>query len=214
MDGKAARMGDSGMRPQDGTIRQGNPGGASAAPLFDGGGSSRPGTWALAASATLLGLALDQASKWWILTAVMDPPRLIPVAPFFNLTLGFNRGVSFGLLAADSPATPWLLSGFALAVLLGFGIWLARDSQPRHGLAAGLIGGGALGNVVDRLRQGAVTDFLDFHWAGYHWPAFNIADTLIFLGAALLVLGARTRNAAPMVLAKPGGDIRHERTRG
>ncbi|PWC26866.1 signal peptidase II [Pseudoroseomonas aestuarii] len=145
----------------------------------------------VAASAAIFGLLLDQASKWWILVEVMDPPRLIPMSSFFNLTLGFNRGVSFGLLAADSPFTPWLLSGLALVVMLGFGVWLARNPGRRHGLAAGLIGGGALGNVVDRLRQGAVTDFLDFHWAGYHWPAFNIADTLIFLGAALLLLGGR-----------------------
>jgi signal peptidase II len=185
-------------------------------------------TWTVGASTAVAGLVLDQVSKWWILAEVMDPPRLVPVTSFFNLTLGFNRGVSFGLLAADSLVTPWLLSGFVLAVLLGFGVWLARNPLPRHGLAAGLIAGGALGNVVDRLRRGAVTDFLDFHWAGYHWPTFNIADTLIFLGAVLLVMGGRTRStteglatapaaeAAPAALAgrSSAADIRYERAQG
>lgn len=185
-------------------------------------------TWVLAISATNLGLAADQLTKWWILTKVMDPPSLIPLTPFFNLTLGFNRGVSFGLLSADSPATPWLLSGLALAVLMGFSVWLARSPHPRHGVAAGLIAGGALGNVIDRLRQGAVTDFLDFHWAGYHWPAFNIADALIFVGAALLAIGSRARDAtrsptdvniATGAVPGPGAphisvdSFRHERTR-
>lgn len=212
MDGRVAKTGDGGMHPQGIGPRQSDQGSA----------------WALAVSAAFAGVALDQASKWWILTEVMDPPRVLPLAPFFNLTLGFNRGVSFGLLAADSPATPWLLSGFALAVLLGFGVWLARNPRLRHGLAAGLIAGGALGNVVDRLRQGAVTDFLDFHWAGYHWPAFNVADALIFLGAALLVLVGRTRStaedralapaaadAAPGPAGQAGGAaFGHERTPG
>ncbi|MCB4825415.1 signal peptidase II [Roseicella aerolata] len=147
--------------------------------------------WAWGAAAALLALALDQATKWWVLTALMDPPRIIPVAPFFNLVLWHNRGVSFGLLSADHPATPWLLSTLALAIVAGLVIWMTRDRRPGMAAAVGLIAGGALGNVVDRLRHGAVTDFLDFHAAGYHWPAFNLADTAIFLGVALLVVGGR-----------------------
>ena len=168
----------------------------AAPPMSEASKPQQLRTWTIAASLTALGLLLDQLSKWWILTEIMDPPRLVPVTPFFNVTLGFNRGVSFGLLAVGSPFTPWLLSGLALAVMIGFGVWLAKNPQPRNGLAAGLVGGGALGNVVDRLRQGAVMDFLDFHWASYHWPAFNIADTLIFLGGAILLLGSRKPGAA------------------
>ncbi|MFB9970738.1 signal peptidase II [Pseudoroseomonas cervicalis] len=144
-------------------------------------------SWAIAIVAGPLALAVDQVSKWWILTEVMDPPRLIPITGFLNLTLGYNRGVSFGLLATDSPATPILLSGLAFAILPLMGWWLAKEPRPLHGAAFGLIAGGGLGNVVDRLRQGAVTDFIDVHAAGYHWPAFNLADTAIFLGAALLI---------------------------
>ena len=160
-------------------------------------------SWAIAAAAGLLALAIDQVSKWWILTEVMDPPRLLPVTGFLNLTLGYNRGVSFGLLAAESPATPILLSVLAFAVLALMGWWLAKEPRPLHGAAFGLIAGGALGNVADRLRQGAVTDFIDLHLAGYHWPAFNLADTGIFLGAALL-FAAAMRPASGCAPAAPG----------
>jgi len=104
------------------------------------------------------------------------------------VVLGRNRGVSFGMLSADHPATPWILSAFALAVIAGFILWTRYDLRPFNAVAVGLITGGALGNVVDRLRHGAVTDFLDFHAGGYHWPAFNIADSAIFLGVMLLLL--------------------------
>ena len=76
--------------------------------------------WTWGAATAALAFALDQATKWWVLTHLMDPPRVIPVTPFFNLVLGWNRGVSFGLLSADHPATPWLLSSLALAVVVGF----------------------------------------------------------------------------------------------
>ncbi|MCR0984093.1 signal peptidase II [Roseomonas populi] len=151
--------------------------------------------WTWAAATAALAFALDQATKWWVLTHLMDPHRVIPITPFFNLVLGWNRGVSFGLLSADHPATPWLLSSLALAVIAGLVVWTTRDRRPGMAASVGFIVGGALGNVVDRLRHGAVTDFLDFHVAGYHWPAFNLADTTIFVGAALLMLVGGRRGA-------------------
>jgi signal peptidase II len=161
--------------------------------------------WTWGAATAALAFALDQATKWWVLTHLMDPPRVIPVTPFFNLVLGWNRGVSFGLLSADHPATPWLLSCLALAVIAGLVIWTTRDRRPGMAASVGLIAGGALGNVVDRLRHGAVTDFLDFHVAGYHWPAFNLADTAIFVGVAfLLLVGGRSEpTGAPTSAARP-----------
>ncbi|MHB0665551.1 signal peptidase II, partial [Roseomonas mucosa] len=144
--------------------------------------------WTWGAGTAALAFALDQATKWWVLAHLMDPPRVIPVTPFFNLVLAWNRGVSFGLLSADHPATPWLLSSLALAVIAGLVVWTTRDRRPGMAASIGFIVGGALGNVVDRLRHGAVTDFLDFHVAGYHWPAFNLADSAIFVGVALLLL--------------------------
>lgn len=133
-------------------------------------------------------LIADQASKWWILESVMRPPRTIEITPFFNLVMGWNRGVSFGLFDSASPANAWVLSGLALAIVAGLLVWLHRTARPLPAAAIGLIVGGALGNVIDRVRFGAVADFLDFHAFGWHWPAFNAADTGISVGAAILVI--------------------------
>ncbi|SUE43984.1 signal peptidase II [Roseomonas gilardii] len=161
--------------------------------------------WTWGAATAALAFALDQATKWWVLAHLMDPPRVIPITPFFNLVLGWNRGVSFGLLSANHPATPWLLASLALAVVVGLVVWTTRDRRPGMAASVGFIAGGALGNVVDRLRHGAVTDFLDFHVAGYHWPAFNLADTAIFVGVALLLLvgGRREPAGASTSAARP-----------
>lgn len=133
---------------------------------------------------------VDQASKWWIVEAVMKPPRLIEVTPFFNLVMGWNRGVSFGLLSSHAEAAAWGLTALALAISAGLVYWLAQVEKRCLALAIGLVIGGALGNVIDRIRYGAVADFLDFHAFGYHWPAFNAADTAISVGAALIVVDA------------------------
>lgn len=139
-----------------------------------------------------LGLAtlvvmLDQLSKWVIVAHVMNPPMQIEVTSFFNLVLTHNRGVSFGMFAAGSELGKWMLVGLAL-VISGFLVrWLFQSSSPVSIIALGLILGGAVGNVIDRVLVGAVVDFLDFHAFGTHWPAFNVADTAIFLGAAGLI---------------------------
>jgi signal peptidase II len=141
---------------------------------------------ALAAAAAVA--LLDQLSKWWIVERVMDPPRALEITGFLNLMLIYNRGVSFGLLDSEAALLPWLLSGLAVAIVIGLVAWLRHIEGRWPGVAVGLIVGGALGNVVDRLRLGAVIDFLDLHWAGFHWPAFNLADGAITLGVALLLL--------------------------
>lgn len=134
---------------------------------------------------------LDQLSKWVMLEMVMAPPRIIPVTPFFNLVMVWNRGVSFGFLGQASPHwMPWLLSALALAIMAVLAWWLRRMTNRLMVLALGLVMGGALGNVIDRLRFGAVADFLDFHVAGVHWPAFNVADSAITVGAALILYDA------------------------
>lgn len=142
----------------------------------------------LGLSLAVLVAALDQLTKWLILAVVMQPPRTIPVTPFFNLVLAWNRGISFSLFDNDSPAGPFLLAGFAGLIVLGLAWWLVRVDRPWPAVGIGLVMGGAVGNIIDRLRFGAVTDFLDFHLAGWHWPAFNLADTAITIGVALLVL--------------------------
>jgi len=135
-------------------------------------------------------LLLDQVSKWAVLEA-LAPGELRRVLPgFFNLTHVRNRGAAFGLFSeSESTAVLIFLVGFSLAALAlvlallwrGVGSWTT-------GWGLTLVLGGALGNLVDRLRSGSVVDFLDFHLSGYHWPAFNLADSAIVVGAGLLLL--------------------------
>lgn len=144
--------------------------------------------WRWGALAAVLVLILDQISKWVILTQVMDPPVTIQVLPVFDLVLAWNRGVSFSMFSSDAGHAPYLLSGFALLVAVLLGIWLSRVKTLLPALGLGLVIGGALGNVVDRLRFGAVVDFLYFHYAGWGWPAFNLADSVITVGVGLLLI--------------------------
>ncbi|MDH3335790.1 MAG: signal peptidase II, partial [Rhodospirillaceae bacterium] len=142
-----------------------------------------------------LGLALivfilDQFSKWWMLTEVMPVPTVMRITSFFNLVIAHNRGISFGMFGANSHAGSWVLIGIALVIVAFLTRWLFKGESMLSVLATGLIIGGALGNVVDRIRFGAVVDFLDFHIGSSHWPAFNVADTAITLGAAALILEA------------------------
>ena len=139
-------------------------------------------------SLAALVILLDQLIKYWITNIIMLPPRIIPVTPFFNLVLGYNRGVSFGFFDGNLPLNQWLLSLVALAITLALMIWLGRTEKPWVAFTLGLIIGGAIGNVIDRLTGGGVVDFLDFHWGEHHWPAFNVADTGITMGAVALIL--------------------------
>jgi len=136
----------------------------------------------------LMVLVLDQLTKWLALDVLDLGARPIVVTSFFNLVLVWNRGVSFGMLDGIGAITPWLLSGLALGVVIGLLFWLKQSAHPLIATGLGLVIGGAFGNVVDRVRYGAVVDFLDFHLAGYHWPAFNIADAGICIGAGLILV--------------------------
>lgn len=133
-------------------------------------------------------LLLDQASKWYMLLSVMQPPRVIPVLPFFNLVSAWNRGVSFGMFDSDLPWMGWVLSALALAIVAFLVSWLRKTDRRHLAIAIGMIIGGAIGNVIDRAVHGAVFDFLDVFVGRYHWPAFNVADSGITVGAVILVL--------------------------
>ena len=145
---------------------------------------------ALAGGAFAAALAADFVTKWLILNIVMVPPRTIEIAPFFNLTLGFNTGVSFGMFREVFLDRPLVLAGIKMLIVAGLLIWAMRTARPWETISLSLIAGGAMGNVLDRMRQGAVTDFLDFHDGGWHWPAFNMADTMITIGVVLLIAGS------------------------
>lgn len=143
----------------------------------------------------------DQGTKH-LIGALLHPGETRSITGFFNLVLVFNRGAAFSLLS-DAPG--WqreLFAGIALAASAIIVVLILRNPSARlfcTGLA--LILGGALGNLWDRVALGHVVDFLDFHAAGYHWPAFNLADSAITIGAALLILdGFRSRENLP-----PGG---------
>jgi signal peptidase II len=131
-------------------------------------------------------IVLDQLTKW-VMLGVFEEVRLVPVTSFFDLVLVWNRGISFGMFGEAGDWGPWILTGFACLVILGLTIWLARAATFPLACGLGLVIGGAVGNVIDRVRFGAVVDFLDFHVAGYHWPAFNVADSAITVGAVLLI---------------------------
>lgn len=135
-------------------------------------------------------LVADVATKWLITDVVMRPPRDIEITPFFNLTLGFNTGVSFGMFSEVFAGRPLLLAGLMMAIAVSLLVWALRTDDRLETLGLGLISGGASGNVLDRVMHGAVTDFLDFHLGGWHWPAFNMADVAICVGAGLLVWSA------------------------
>jgi signal peptidase II len=137
----------------------------------------------------LVVFVLDQASKWWLLEVVGMPfRRHVEVTPFFNLVMVWNRGVSFGMLYSYEAYMPYALSALAVAISAGLLAWLARTDRRLNAVAIGMIVGGAIGNVVDRLRFGAVADFFDVHVAGWHWPAFNVADSGITVGVAIILL--------------------------
>ncbi|PSQ91094.1 MAG: signal peptidase II [Proteobacteria bacterium SW_6_67_9] len=138
-------------------------------------------------------VVVDQLAKWAaVATLRLHAP--VAVAPFFDLTLVRNEGAAFSILAGAGGWQRWVLVGLALAIAGAIALWLARGAWRRRptATALALVLGGALGNVIDRARLGYVIDYLDFHAAGYHWPAFNVADAAITGGALLLVLLALT----------------------
>lgn len=142
-------------------------------------------------------IALDQATKIAIERA-FDFGDSTPITSFFNLVLTYNKGAAFSFLSAASgwQGTVFLVIGIAASAFI---VWLLtrHAKQKIFSVALALILGGALGNVIDRIAHGHVIDFLDFHLGGLHWPAFNVADSAIVCGAALLILDEVLRMRKP-----------------
>jgi signal peptidase II len=144
-------------------------------------------------------VAADQLSKAWVVaffgagSSAVLPAGVVPqreVMPFLNLVLTWNRGMSFGLFNQDAAWNAALFSAFAVVIVAALLVWLWRTQSPLVAAGIGLVAGGAVGNVIDRLRLGAVIDFLDFHWRDWHFATFNLADTGISLGVVLLLIDA------------------------
>jgi signal peptidase II len=154
--------------------------------------------WGLALALAVL--VADQWSKGWALGALAEPPVRIEVLPFWDFVLVWNRGVSFGLFGAGG-IPPWVLVAVTGGIALAVAVWLARARSWWTAVAAGLVLGGAIGNIIDRLLYGAVVDFIDWHAYGYHWPVLNIADAGITLGVAVLIaeglFGGRSEPKSP-----------------
>lgn len=138
----------------------------------------------------LLWFGVDQGTKAWALHHFSAAPRDVVVTPFFNLVLMHNTGVTFGMFS-DTPR--WMLVSAMVAISAIVVAWMWRAETRGSAIALALVCGGALGNIADRIRHGAVTDFLDFHAGQWHWPAFNAADVGIVCGVALLLVDERAR---------------------
>lgn len=137
----------------------------------------------------LVTIALDQVTKIWAFqTLIPYHPRVI--LPMLNFTLAFNTGAAFSFLSSTGEWHQWLFTGFNVVMSIVLTTWITRLPKTA-GLeltALSLILAGALGNLVDRVRLGHVIDFIDVHYTHYHWPAFNLADSAICIGAAFLLL--------------------------
>lgn len=138
---------------------------------------------------SLLVVLLDQATKW-VAVGLLVPFRPVPVVPLLNFTLMYNEGAAFSFLSSAGGWQRWFFAGFALVMTPVLVVWLLRLKPHERIMAAALslVAGGAVGNLIDRVLTGRVVDFIDFYVGTWHWPAFNIADSAITVGVALLLL--------------------------
>ncbi len=142
------------------------------------------------AAAVLVAIA-DQLSKIWVLrffAARPDQPPYAEQTSFFNLVLTGNRGMSFGLFNNNATMNAIVFTVLATAIVIALIVWMRRAKTQLMRLALGLVIGGAIGNVIDRIYLGAVVDFLDFHLGDWHWFAFNLADAAICIGVGCLLI--------------------------
>lgn len=135
-------------------------------------------------------IALDQWSKWLVVTHLTAFRPVPVIAGCWNWALSYNQGAAFSLLGDASGWQRWLFAGLALAVSAGMALWLARTPRRdwRTALPFALVIGGALGNLIDRLRIGHVVDFIQWYWHDHYWPTFNVADSAIVCGAVVWIL--------------------------
>lgn len=141
----------------------------------------------------VLVIIVDQLTKQWAVS-VLVPYEPIPVLPIFNFTLAFNPGAAFSFLGDEGGWQRWLFIALAVGVSAFLTRWLSKNTVAQKSLNIGLalVLGGAIGNVIDRVLLHHVIDFLDFHWAVWHYPTFNVADIAITVGAVLLIWDAWT----------------------
>ncbi|MBV9834787.1 MAG: signal peptidase II [Alphaproteobacteria bacterium] len=132
-------------------------------------------------------IVADQASKWLLQGMLLERGTVEVIPGLFNLVMVWNTGISFGMLGGAGVLPPWALSAIAVAICIALFFWLRAARSRWTAWAIGLVIGGAIGNVVDRARWGAVFDFADFYIGRWHWPAFNVADAAIVIGVLMLL---------------------------
>ncbi|HWI85079.1 MAG TPA: signal peptidase II [Sphingomonas sp.] len=159
--------------------------------------------WAVA----ILVLFIDQLAKWFVTGPMHLAERdMVEILPIFRLQWVANHGISMGFLPANSDGQRWALAFVTAAIAVFVAVWLARERRPMDSVALGLVLGGALGNIVDRVRLGYVTDFLNLHFGAWSpFYVFNIADAAISVGVALLVLRAFVTRDAPAPAERKDG---------
>ncbi len=145
-------------------------------------------TWGLVVA--LLTLIADQVTKYWIIATLHEAGNFIEVLPIFQLNLQYNAGISFSMFNSGATTTKIALLAIQLGITGVLMWWMWRLERLWLQIASGFIIGGAIGNVIDRAFNGAVTDFLLFHWREWYFPFFNLADTAITIGAAMWLLDA------------------------
>jgi signal peptidase II len=136
-------------------------------------------------------LVADQLTKWWALHGLRFGAPVPIIDGLFSLTLVMNPGLAFGMLGGVPESLRWMVGLLSIGAVMVLALLAARLLKGGGGwtrLALGLVFGGAVGNLIDRVRFGAVVDFLDFYWRGYHWPAFNVADSAITVGVTVLAI--------------------------
>ena len=145
---------------------------------------------------TLVFLVLDQVTKQWVAGSFVLHES-VEITSFFNFTYMQNPGAAFSFLADQGGWQRWFFTAIAAIASVIFTVWLAKTpkQQPMLAIALAFMLSGALGNLIDRVLFGYVIDFLDFHWQGSHWPAFNVADSVIFIGAALMIIDSFKQDA-------------------
>jgi lipoprotein signal peptidase len=169
---------------------------------------SRNGRIILGVITALIVLAADQGSKWWILYGLDLPAlRQVVLLPVLNLTMVWNNGVTFGLLNGFGAWGHIVLAAVALAVVGALGLWLRRAESNVVAVSIGAIAGGAIGNVIDRIRYGAVVDFIHAHivtgWGDLSWYVFNVADAAIVCGVAALIIDSQWPRKASHTAPSP-----------
>jgi len=165
-------------------------------------GVTRPNFLPLGIIAGLIVLAADQASKWWVLNVLGLPSlRQVVLLPVLNLTMVWNKGVTFGLLNGLGDWGHVVLAVVALGVVVALGFWLRKAENKVVATAIGAIAGGAIGNVIDRVRFGGVVDFIHAHvdtrWGDISWYVFNVADAAIVCGVIVLVIESQFSKRRP-----------------